>query len=110
LNKTCIEFDPQWMAVLEHFQEKARPGLDPGWNSVFRPSKQQTKNAGAVFVSSQGEPAFMRRRGSSLIDLIEPQAGNQNAARALPIQGAWIYILELPRCVRSIFVQRPRLR
>jgi 2-polyprenyl-6-methoxyphenol hydroxylase-like FAD-dependent oxidoreductase len=34
--------------LLEHFQEKARPGLDPGWNPVFRPEMRQRKHAGAV--------------------------------------------------------------
>jgi hypothetical protein len=32
---------------LEHFQEKACPGLDPGWNPVFGPKMRPRKKARA---------------------------------------------------------------
>jgi general secretion pathway protein J len=50
--------------ILEHFQEKACPRLDRGWNPVFRPKMRQCKNAGAV--SLEAAPA-RRRRGRSQV-------------------------------------------
>jgi hypothetical protein len=46
---------------LEHFQEKACPRLDRGWNPDFRPKMRQRKNAGAVSVASQCETALAGR-------------------------------------------------
>jgi hypothetical protein len=46
---------------LEHFQEKACPRLDRGWNPVFRPKMRQRKTAGAASVSSQCETALAGR-------------------------------------------------
>jgi mono/diheme cytochrome c family protein len=46
-----------WTA-LEHFQEKACPALDAGWNPVFRPKMRQRKGARAVFLSGLCETAL----------------------------------------------------
>jgi tripartite-type tricarboxylate transporter receptor subunit TctC len=46
------------MRAPEHFQEKACPRLDRGWNPVFRSKMRQRKNARAVSVSSLCETAL----------------------------------------------------